>query len=101
MTTTEKAAVNGSAISRTASGDGLVKLRREEIKALISLVCEAAFQTQHLTSEMHSLINGTDSPLHSVRLCDMADEAEECLRTTGEYLRMLGDCLSGHREPPL
>jgi hypothetical protein len=95
MTTTPTAASNGSTtpVSVTESGDGLVKLRRQETKALISLACDALSQTHHVAHEMHSLIYARDREFRPDQLGRMAREAVACWATTDHYLLMLASVL--------
>lgn len=98
MTTTAKPASNGStatAATQADPGDGLVKLRREETKNLISLVSEAISQTFNVTHEMHRLIYSSDefSPDY---LDWMSEEALACWQTADHYLRMLRDVLADY-----
>ncbi len=98
MTTTPKAASNGSTtpVSVTESGDGLVKLRRMETKALISLACDALSQTHHVAHEMHSLIYDRDREFRPDQLGRMAREALACWQTTDHYLLMLSSVLADY-----
>ncbi len=97
MSTTVETASNGGTTTRvsvTASGDGLVKLRREETKALVSLAAEALSQTHSVGHDLHALIydkNGEFDLAHCDRLLD---EALACWQTADHYLRMLGSVLA-------
>jgi hypothetical protein len=93
MTTTAKAAGNGSTTSVTESGDGLVKLRRQETKALISLACDALGQTHHLAHEIHSRIYDRDREFRPDQLGRMVREVLACWATTDHYLMMLASVL--------
>ena len=96
MTTTSKAASNGSATTPaqvTKPGDTLVKLRRTEAKALISLACDALSQTYNLGHEMHTLIYDRDREFSPEQLVRMARETVACWATGDHYLLMLTSVL--------
>jgi hypothetical protein len=92
MTAPAKPASNGSTrrISATTSRDGLAKLRREETRALISMVCEAMYQTSNVASELHTFIYAKDSKVRPDRIRRLLAEARTCWQTADQYLRMLG-----------
>lgn len=99
MTTTSKTAGNGGATTaktRPEPRDGLVKLRRQEVKALISLACDALSATHSLAHEMHSLIYSTDGQFRPDQLASMQEEAAACWCTAEYYLRVLGGLLSDY-----
>jgi len=89
MTAIVKTASNGGSAS-VRPRDGLAKLRREEVKALISLVCEAMSQTSSVAHEIHTGIYASDSEFGPDRLRRMLAEARACWQTADQYLRMLG-----------
>ena len=92
MTAPAKAASNGSTrrVSATTSRDGLAKLRREETRALVSMVCEAMYQTSNVASELHTFIYAKDSKVRPDRIRRLLAEARTCWQTADQYLRMLG-----------
>jgi hypothetical protein len=93
--TTTTAASNGSTTPPPAAkpGDGLVKLRHQEAKGLISLACDAMSQTHSVLHELHSLIYDRDGEFCPEHLVRMVREAAVCWQATDHYLLMLASVL--------
>ena len=101
MTNTTTTASNGSTttttpVSLTESGDGLIKLRRQETKGLISLACDAIGETHHVAHETHSLIYAKDREFRPDQIERMTREILACWQTAEHYLLMLSSVLADY-----
>ena len=67
---------------------GLAVLRDREGQGLISLACEALYETSNLASEMHARLYPAD-PADDRELLQLMGEALACLETGQHYLLML------------
>ena len=78
---------------------GLAVLRDKEGRGLISLACDAVYETSKLASEMHAQLYATD-PADYRDLQQLNVEAQACLETAEHYLLMLGSVFEERTPPP-
>jgi hypothetical protein len=67
---------------------GLAVLRNREGRGLISLACDALYETSNLASEMHAQLYAND-PADDRELLQLMGDALTCLETGQHYLLML------------
>ena len=78
---------------------GLYVLRKREGHGLISLACDALYETSNLASQMHAQLYATD-PAEGQDLQQLMGETQACLETAEHYLLMLGSVIEERTTPP-
>jgi hypothetical protein len=78
---------------------GLSVLRGTEGRGLISLACDALYETSSLANEMHAQLYATD-PADDRDLVQLNTEVLACLETAEHYLLMLGSVIEERTTPP-
>ena len=80
---------------------GLAVLRDKEGRGLISLACDALYETSNLAHEMHARLYPTD-PADDRELLQLMGQALACLETGQHYLLMLSSIFEEreHTRPP-
>ena len=92
-TTTIKAVKNSTATEPAKREHGLAVLRDKEVRALISLACDALSETHTTIYDIHDLIYKRDAEVPDAQIQQNLEEALTCWQTTDHYLRMLGSVL--------
>src|SRR5450755_3997333 len=92
-TTTIKAVSDGTATKPAKPEHGLAALREKEVKAIISLACDALSETHTTIYDIHDLIYKRDAEVPDAQIQQSLEEALTCWQTTDHYLRMLGSVI--------
>jgi hypothetical protein len=84
---------------KAAPEHGLAVLRGKEGRGLISLACDALYETSNLASDMHAQLYATD-PAADRDLQQLLADTQACLETAEHYLLMLGSVIEERIPPP-
>jgi len=98
-TTTIKAVSDGTDTKPAKPEHGLAVLREKEVKALISMACDALSETHTTIYDIHDLIyqQNKGADIADDQIQQNLEEALTCWQTTDHYLRMLSSVLDERR----